>query len=64
MTRVAFEPALAALVTLLGVALATFGAFTHTAMAMAPGSALALFGGGWLGNSLARRRPFAPEEQP
>ena len=50
------EPALAALVTLIGIALTSFGAFTQTATAMAPGAALALLGGGWLGNSLARRR--------
>ncbi|MBV8715022.1 MAG: hypothetical protein JO020_02425 [Chloroflexi bacterium] len=48
------EPALAGLVVLVGIGLTSFGAFTHTATAMAPGAALALFGGGWLGNSLAR----------
>jgi hypothetical protein len=53
---VGLEPALAVLVTLGGIALTTFGAFTHTPTAMAPGAALAFFGGGWLGNSLARRR--------
>jgi hypothetical protein len=57
---VAIEPVLAALVMLLGVGLTTFGAFTHTATAMAPGAALAFIGGGWLGNSLARRRPMEP----
>jgi hypothetical protein len=57
---VALEPVLAALVMLLGVGLTTFGAFTHTATAMAPGAALAFIGGGWLGNSLARRRPMEP----
>lgn len=56
----ALEPVLAALVMLLGVGLTTFGAFTHTATAMAPGAALAFIGGGWLGNSLARRRPMEP----
>jgi hypothetical protein len=47
-----------ALVTLVGIGLTTFGAFTHTATAMAPGAALAFLGGGWLGNALARRRPI------
>jgi len=58
---VGLEPALAALVTLIGIALTSFGAFTHTATAMAPGATLALFGGAWLGNSLARRRPVEVE---
>jgi hypothetical protein len=57
---VAVEPVLAGLVMLLGVGLTTFGALTHTATAMAPGAALAFIGGGWLGNSLARRRPMEP----
>ena len=52
------EPALAALVTLVGIALTSFGVFTHTAVAVAPGATLALLGGGWLGNSLARRLPM------
>ncbi len=56
MSRVGLEPALATVVALVGIALTTFGAFTHTATAMAPGAALALVGGGWLGNSLARVR--------
>ena len=47
-----------ALATLVGVGLTTFGAASLTAIAMAPGAALALFGGGWLGNSLARRAPL------
>jgi hypothetical protein len=55
---VGVEPALAALVTLLGIGLTTFGAFTHTTTAMAPGAALAFLGGGWLGNALARRKPW------
>jgi hypothetical protein len=54
---VGLEPVLAALATLVGIALTSFGALTHTATAMAPGAALALSGGGWLGNSLARRKP-------
>jgi hypothetical protein len=45
---------LAGLATLVGIGLTTFGAFTHAPIAMAPGAALALFGGGWLGNALAR----------
>jgi lipoprotein signal peptidase len=53
---VALEPVLAALVTLVGVGLTSFGAFTHTSQAMAPGAALALIAGGWLGNSLARHQ--------
>jgi len=58
---VGLEPALAALVTLVGIALTSFGAFTHTATAMAPGATLALLGGAWFGNSLARRRPLEVE---
>jgi hypothetical protein len=56
---VALEPVLAGLVTLVGIGLTSFGAFSHTATAMAPGAALALLGGGWLGNCLARRKPMA-----
>jgi hypothetical protein len=55
---VRLEPVLAGLATLAGIALTTFGAFTHTAQAMAPGAALALLAGGWLGNSLARGLPM------
>jgi hypothetical protein len=51
------EAVLAALVTLVGIALTSFGVFTHTAPAVAPGATLALLGGAWLGNSLARRVP-------
>jgi hypothetical protein len=59
---VGLEPVLAALVALAGIALTSFGAFTHTATAMAPGATLALLGGGWFGNSLARlRQPVRPE---
>jgi hypothetical protein len=46
---------LAALVTLIGIALTTFGVFAHAGLAVAPGASLALVGGAWLGNSLARR---------
>ncbi len=52
------EPALAALVTLVGIALTSFGVFTHSPPAVAPGATLALLGGAWLGNSLARRVPL------
>ena len=52
------EPAFAALVTLVGIALTSFGVFSHTATAVAPGATLALVGGAWLGNSLARRAPM------
>jgi hypothetical protein len=59
---VGLEPALAALVALVGIALTSFGAFTHTATAMAPGAVLALLGGGWVGNALARHKPRTPGE--
>jgi hypothetical protein len=52
---VALEPALAALVTLVGIVLTSLGIFTHTGTAVAPGAFLTLVGGSWLGNSLARR---------
>ena len=52
------EPVLAGLVTLVGIVLTSFGVFTHTAPAVAPGATLALVGGGWLGNSLARHTPM------
>jgi len=58
MTGVGLEPVLAVLVTLIGIGLTSFGAFTHTSTAMAPGATLALLGGAWLGNSLARRAPL------
>jgi len=53
---VGLEPVLAGLATLVGIALTSFGAFTHTPTAMAPGAALAFLGGGWLGNALARHK--------
>jgi hypothetical protein len=59
---VGLEPVLAGLVALVGIALTSFGAFTHTATAMTPGATLALLGGGWLGNSLARRKPTERSE--
>ena len=49
------EPALAALTTLIGIALTTAGALIHAGPAVAPGALLILVGGGWLGNALARR---------
>jgi hypothetical protein len=54
-TGVGLEPAVAALVTLVGIGLTSFGVVSHVPQAVAPGAALAFFGGGWLGNSLARR---------
>lgn len=45
----------AVLVAVVGVAVTTYGAFVHAGALMAPGSALALGGGAWLGNALARR---------
>lgn len=53
--RGSLEPILAALVTLIGIGLTSSGAFVHAAHAVAPGAFLTLLGGGWLGNSLARR---------
>jgi hypothetical protein len=53
---VGLEPALAALVTLIGIVLTAVGVFAHPAVSpVAPGALLTLVGGGWLGNSLARR---------
>jgi len=49
------EPLLAALLTLVGIALTTAGAIVHVGPAVAPGALLILVGGGWLGNALARR---------
>jgi hypothetical protein len=39
---------------LIGVGLTTAGAIVHAAPLVAPGALLALVGGGWLGNALAR----------
>jgi hypothetical protein len=52
---VGLEPALAALTMLVGIALTSAGVFGHAGPAIAPGALLTLLGGGWLGNSLARR---------
>ena len=49
------EPILAAIVALIGIVLTSAGAFVHAAPAVAPGALLALVGGAWLGNSLARQ---------
>jgi hypothetical protein len=53
---VGLESAVAALVTLAGVALTSIGVFNHVATAVAPGALFSLLGGVWLGNSLARGR--------
>ena len=55
MSNVGSEPVLATLVALVGIALTSAGVFTHTGVALAPGSLLALIGGAWLGAVLARR---------
>jgi hypothetical protein len=55
---VGLEPALAALVTLIGIALTSVGVFVHAGPAVAPGALLIVVGGAWLGNCLARRRPI------
>jgi len=52
---VALEPVLAALVMLVGIGLTSAGVFLHAGPAIAPGALLTFVGGGWLGNSLARR---------
>jgi hypothetical protein len=52
---------IAVLVALIGIALTSFGVFTHTPQAVAPGATLALLGGGWLGISLARGAPIPRE---
>jgi hypothetical protein len=52
---VALEPVVAALVMLIGIGLTSGGVFAHAGPAIAPGALLTLVGGGWLGNSLARR---------
>jgi hypothetical protein len=49
------ELALAVVIVIAGGALTTIGAFAHGGPLIAPGSALLLFGGAWLGNVLARR---------
>ena len=60
------EPAGAFAVVILGMAMTTWGAFSHTAPLLAPGATLILLGGAWLGNSLARLdiRIFPTGEHP
>ena len=60
------EPAIAFAVAILGMAATTWGALTHTAPIVAPGAALIMLGGAWLGNCLARLdvRIFPTGEQP
>jgi hypothetical protein len=48
------EPAIAFAVAILGMAVTTWGAFTHAAPLLAPGASLILLGGAWFGNALAR----------
>lgn len=48
------ELVVAGLVALLGMAATTYGALNHGGPLVAPGSALILLGGAWLGNALAR----------
>jgi hypothetical protein len=54
-SRAAKERVGAILMALVGVIMTTSGVFGHYPMLVAPGSALALFGGAWLGNALARQ---------
>jgi hypothetical protein len=49
------EPAAAALVAVLGMAMTTWGAVNHGGPWIAPGATLIVVGGAWLGNALARR---------
>ncbi len=49
------EPGAAAAIMLIGLGLTTAGAVVPAAPIVAPGALLALLGGGWLGNALARR---------
>ena len=49
------EPALGALVTLVGVGMTSYAALNHVGPLLAPGSALVLGGSVWLGNLAARR---------
>lgn len=44
----------ALVLTLVGIALAAWAVFTHTAPLVAPGAALIFLGGAWLGSALAR----------
>ena len=51
----AIKLVLPAVLGLAGMALTTLGAFNHAGPLMAPGSALILGGGLWLGHELARQ---------
>ena len=51
----ALEAVLAALVTLIGIALTTYAEISHMSGLIAPGALLGFIGGAWLGNALARR---------
>jgi hypothetical protein len=58
------EPIAAFVLTVLGMALTTWAAFTHAAHLVVPGATLVTGGAAWLGNALARRDvqlfPFYP----
>ena len=63
------EPIIALVLTILGMGLTTWAAFTHAAALVVPGATLITVGGAWLGYALARAEvrifPFHPEgEQP
>jgi hypothetical protein len=45
----------AAVLTLVGMVLTTYGAIAHAELTSAPGATATLVGGAWLGNVLARR---------
>ncbi len=49
------ELAVSAILTLIGIALTTYGAAFHAGWTSAPGATATLVGGAWLGNVLARR---------
>jgi CHASE2 domain-containing sensor protein len=48
------EVAIAGVLALLGIVLTSVGIFGHVATLVAPGAALIVLGGAWLGNALAR----------
>jgi hypothetical protein len=48
------EAAISGVLALLGVVLTSVGIFGHVATLVAPGAALIVIGGAWLGNALAR----------
>lgn len=55
MNRSTLETLAAAVVAIVGMVLTSVGAFADLHRFLAPGSALVLAGGAWLGNALARR---------